>query len=105
VATPEAVDLRAYAALYWAAIQQAAERGHPDVNWGSSAPKQTGLIDFKERWGGASQPVHFHDLPLRGAPPDIESYYDDSGLARRAWKKLPIPLTALLGGPLNRWFC
>ena len=105
VALPEAVPLRPYAALYWAAIRLAAASGHRLLSWGSSAPAQTGLLEFKERWGSTSVPVRFHDLPLRAAPPDIAAYYDGAGLARRAWKRLPLPLTALLGGPLNRWFC
>lgn len=105
IVLPETQALRPYAALYWAAIQLAAARGHREISWGSSAPAQTGLLEFKERWGGASAPVHFHDLALRAAPPDIERYYDSEGFARRVWKRLPIPLTALLGGPLNRWFC
>ncbi len=105
VALPETLPLRPYAALYWAAIRLAAERGQREISWGSSTPEQTGLLEFKERWGGTSVPVHFHDLALRSSPPDIESYYDSEGLARRVWKRLPLPVTALLGGPLTRWFC
>lgn len=105
VGLEEAVAARVYAALYWRAIQLAAERGYRDVSWGSSAPKQTGLIEFKERWGAVTQPVVFYDLPLRGEPPDIEKYYDSEGFVRKAWTKLPLWTTGVLGGPLNRWFC
>jgi hypothetical protein len=105
VCLEEAVGLRVYAALYWRAIQIALENGHAHLSWGSSAPAQSGLIEFKERWGARTRPVHFYDLALKRDAPDIAKYYDSEGLSRRIWRKLPLALTALLGGPLNRWFC
>ena len=102
---PEAVPLRAYAALYWQAILLGLDEGYRRLSWGTSSRDQTGLIEFKERWGSQTQPVCVYSLPVRGKAPDLERYYDSHGLTRRLWRKLPLPATRWLGGPLNRWFC
>lgn len=102
---PEAVPLRAYPALYGRAIEIGLEENFGRLSWGTSSREQTGLIEFKERWGAVSTPTVFYDLTVTSRPPDIGKYYDTEGLKRRAWKRLPLVLTPLLGAPLNRWFC
>jgi hypothetical protein len=102
---PEAVPLRAYAALYWRAIQLAIQLGYQRLSWGTSSRDQTGLIEFKERWGATTRPAVLYTLPVRGTAPDISKYYDSTGLERRLWRKLPIPVTQFGGGILSRWFC
>jgi len=102
---PHAVPLRAYAALYWRAIQLGIQLGYQRISWGTSSRDQTGLIEFKERWGAVTHPAVLYDLPVNGAIPDISRYYDSTGLERRAWRKLPIPVTQWGGGILSRWFC
>jgi len=102
---PEAAPLCAYAALYWRAIRLGLELGYRTLSLGTSARPQTGLVEFKERWGATTRPVVVYDLPVRGRPPALEGYYDGGGLARRLWKKLPVAMTPALGGLLNRWFC
>jgi len=101
---PEAAPVCAYAALYWRAIQMALELGYRSLSLGTSARSQTGLVEFKERWGAQTRPAVIYDLPVRGWPPALESYFGD-GLSRRLWRKLPVCLTPALGGLLNRWFC
>lgn len=102
---PGAVPLRAYPALYWRAMELGLEEGFTRLSWGTSAPDKAGLIEFKERWGAVSQPTVFYDLAVKSSPPDITRYYDTEGFARRAWTRLPLAVTPLLGAPLNRWFC
>lgn len=102
---PHAVPLRAYAALYWRAIQIGIQLGYERLSWGTSSRDQTGLIEFKERWGAVTRPGVLYSLPVRGKIPDISKYYDSSGLERRVWRKLPIPLTQMGGAILSRWFC
>jgi FemAB-related protein (PEP-CTERM system-associated) len=104
-ASSEAVPLRAYAALYGRAIDLSLEIGAERLSWGTSSQNQKGLIEFKERWGATSRPAIFYDLTVRRRPPSIEAYYDSEGVARKAWRRLPMPLTSVLGGWLNRWFC
>ncbi|MHC4594277.1 MAG: GNAT family N-acetyltransferase [Planctomycetota bacterium] len=102
---PEAVPLRVYAALYWRAIEIGLELDYERLSWGTSSRDQTGLIEFKERWGAQSRPAVLHSLPVQGNVPSIEKYYNSEGFARQLWKKLPICVTPFLGGQLNRWFC
>jgi hypothetical protein len=102
---PEAVPARAFAALYGAAIDQGIEEGAQRLNWGTAAPHQVGLIEFKERWGAQTTPAVLYSLPVSGRVPSVSTYYEDGGLARRVWRRLPLPLTVRLGGVLNRWFC
>lgn len=102
---PHAVPLRAYAALYWRAIQLGIQLGYERMSWGTSSRDQTGLVEFKERWGAITRPAVLYSLPVNGAIPDISKYYDSTGLERRAWRKLPLPMTQLGGSILSRWFC
>jgi FemAB-related protein (PEP-CTERM system-associated) len=102
---PEAVPLRAYAALYWRAIQFGLESGFRKLSWGTSSRDQTGLIEFKERWGASSRPAVLYTLPVHGTAPPIERYYDSKGITRQAWRFQPLWTTQVLGGFLNRWFC
>jgi hypothetical protein len=102
---PEAVPLRAYVALYWRAIQFGLKAGYRKLSWGTSSRNQTGLIEFKERWGAHTAPAVLYDLPVRGRIPSIEKYYGSEGLSRWLWRRLPLSTTAVVGGPLNRWFC
>ncbi len=102
---PEAVSLRVYPALYWRAMELGLESGCRRLSWGTSSRSQSGLIEFKERWGAHHRPAVLYDLPVRGKVPSLERYYDSDGLARVVWRKLPLPVTSLLGAGLSRWFC
>jgi len=102
---PEAVPLRAYPALYWRAMEWGLDNGYEHLSWGTSSRAQSGLIEFKERWGAYSHPAVFYGLPVRGALPDVEKYYESGGLARAVWRRLPLGITPFLGGLINRWFC
>jgi hypothetical protein len=102
---PAAVPLRAYAALYWHAICLGLEEGYQRLSWGSSSRDQTGLIEFKERWGATTHAASVYSLAVNGSVPDLERYYDSGGWTRRVWRALPVPATRWLGGPINRWFC
>lgn len=104
LALPEAASLRPTAALYARAIELGLELGFEKLNMGTSARTQTGLIEFKERWGATSRPAVFYSLPVQGKVPPIEKYYDSNGIVQKIWRKLPVSLTPL-GGSLYRWFC
>lgn len=100
-----AVDARVYPALYGACIDMSLDLGAEWLSWGSSSRSQKGLIEFKQRWGGVAETSVRYALPVSGVPADMERYYDSDALARRVWRRLPLKVTATLGGPLNRWFC
>ena len=102
---PEAVSLRTYPLLYGRAIELGLAAGCRRLGWGSSARSQTGLIEFKDRWGSRTWPAAVYGLPLRGSLPSLERYYDSEGIRQRVWRRLPLAATRVLGGPINRWFC
>lgn len=105
VALKEVIPLRAYPALYGATIDLGLQLGAHTLNWGASGKSQKGLIEFKRRWGSESSVGVRYSLAVRRPAPDLEKYFDSSGLERRAWRHLPVGITARLGGVLNRWFC
>jgi hypothetical protein len=102
---PEAVSLRAFAALYAHALDLAARLGIRRFSLGTSSRAQSGLVEFKERWGAVSAPAVVYQAAVRREPPSLERYFSEDGLAQRAWRRLPVGATPLLGGVLNRWFC
>lgn len=104
-ALPGTEKLKLYPALYGAIVDLCIEQGIELLSWGTTAPSQTGLITYKERWAGESRPLWVYQASASGTPPSIDRYYDQTNLARRAWKHLPIALTRVPGGILNRWFC
>lgn len=102
---PEAVPLRAYVALYWRAIQFGLKSGYRRLSWGTSSRGQSGLIEFKERWGAQTRPAVVYGLPVKRDVPSLEKYYDTKGFTRRLWRALPLRVTRFSGGAINRWFC
>jgi hypothetical protein len=102
---PDAAALRAPAALYGEALERAVAEGVRRFSMGSSAPHQTGLVEFKERWGAESRWAVAYGAAVLSPPPDLARYFNEAGLAQRAWRRLPLFVTRALGGPLNRWFC
>ncbi len=104
VCLPEVVPLRAYMPLYWWAIKLGLELNCNTLSWGTSPRNQPSLIEFKERWGAESRSAIFYNLPIKRKVPSIEMYYDTESIVRKTWKKLPLRVTSLLGGHINRWF-
>jgi hypothetical protein len=105
VCLPQAFQLRANPALYGAAINLAIDHGAARFSMGSSAPHQTGLLDFKQRWGATTRHAVLYTAAVRGSAPDLSRYFNEQGLAQRIWRRLPVFATRPLGGTLNRWFC
>ncbi len=105
VCLPQYVDRRAYVLLYWEAIKVGLGLGFRRLSWGTSSKDQQGLIAFKKGWGSLTQPAFLLSAAIQGSVPNIETYYDSNGLARRLWKKTPRFITRMAGPPLNRWYC
>ena len=102
---PEAIPLRAFAAIYGFALDLAVKEGVRRFSFGTSSRAQSGLVDFKERWGAVSRPAVVYQAAVKTQPPSLEKYYNEGGLAQRAWRRLPVAATPHLGHLLNRWFC
>jgi hypothetical protein len=98
---PKHLELRPNHALLWAALQDAAAAGC-NFDLGRAAPEQTGLVEFKRRWGGQAIPLAYDYWPEPGG---INLARRDRGpLAAMAvvWSRLPARV-ARLGSGLYRY--
>jgi hypothetical protein len=89
-------------AMYWSIIQDAIARRRRRFDFGRSTPGD-GTYLFKEQWGARPAPLHW-EYQLIG---DTSLPQDDRQSARyhariEAWKKLPLPLTTVLGPRIAR---
>jgi hypothetical protein len=101
--TKEALSVNAGAALYWAAMSDAAEQGCTGFNCGLSWVGDKGLIHWKEGWGGETRPVHLYAMPIRSDVPAPGGYFEGYRLAKAVWRKLPLPIVDAVGHAVTRW--
>jgi Acetyltransferase (GNAT) domain len=99
----EALKSNAGHALWWQAMQDAAQAGCKEFNCGITWIGDTGLIDWKEGWGGTSRPVYTYVLPLRSKPPEAGGYFEGYAFAKAVWKRLPLPVADVIGHNVTRW--
>lgn len=89
-------------ALYWGAIRRAIARGARRFDFGRSTIG-SGPYRFKESWGGVAVPCRWH-RPLEGTR-GAEAATTASRrfrLLSAAWRRLPLPLTRVLGPRIVR---
>lgn len=105
---PWASSLREYSRLspnmllYWAMLEYACENGYGYFDFGRSSPDE-GTYKFKEQWGAAPSPLHWHYI-FQNRDQIGEEKQDDKSKFDKAiqyWKKLPVPVTKIIG-PLIR---
>ncbi|MGH7605875.1 MAG: GNAT family N-acetyltransferase [Gemmatimonadales bacterium] len=87
--------------LLWSALADAVRAGVV-FDLGRAAAEQTGLVEFKRRWGGQRVPLAYDYWPMAGG---LNVRRRDGGmlaLAARAWSLLPLPLVRL-GARLYRY--
>jgi len=108
LSNPWASSLREYShmgpnmLLYWKMLEYACQKGFAYFDFGRSAPYE-GTFKFKEQWGAVP-----HKLSWIYATPSHKTFldtgYDRSRFERAitCWKKLPVPLTKLIGPILRK---
>lgn len=98
---PAALSFRPNHLLIWTALQDAiaAERG---FDLGRAAPEQTGLVEFKLRWGGQPVPLAYDYWPTPGGLNVASRDRGSLALAARIWSRLPRPV-ARIGSVLYRY--
>ncbi len=101
--SPESLAVNAGQALWWRALQDVAANGCPSFNCGVSWSGDSGLIKWKEGWGGTSRPVETYVLPIRARAPEAGAYFEGYGLAKALWKRLPLPIVDVVGHQVTRW--
>ena len=96
--------LRANYCQYWGIVEYCLEHGVPRFELGRS-PKGSSHIRFKRKWGALDVDVIYNVLLVnpqksyRSVPTLPPAYR----LATEAWKRLPLPVTTLLGPRLARY--
>lgn len=112
-AVGEYIGRRADAARYhfhdlfqWEAIHAAWMAGCRSFDLGNATARQEGLARYKLKWGGRPRPVYRYSFPTGNsatlASPNASLTRARSPWERTVWQRVPLGLTAHLGGWLNQ---
>lgn len=83
--------------LYWSCLKFACEKGFTTFDFGRST-KEESTYKFKEQWGATPSPMVWSYWVRDGAKvPDITPRNRKYHLAIEVWKRLPLPVTRILG--------
>ncbi|HEX3653498.1 MAG TPA: FemAB family XrtA/PEP-CTERM system-associated protein [Rhizomicrobium sp.] len=88
--------------LYWEVMRRAAERGCRVFDFGRSKIG-TGSHDYKRNWGFEPEPLVYEYLPFdKEGIPDLNPLNPKYRLAIELWRRLPLPITKLVGPAIVR---
>jgi FemAB-related protein (PEP-CTERM system-associated) len=94
--------LKANDFMYWEVMRRACEQGVRLFDFGRSK-RGTGSFDFKRNWGFEPEPMSYEYHLVRSSQvPDINPLNPKYRLFIEGWKRLPLPLSRLLGPWLSR---
>jgi len=85
---PETLEERPNHVLLWTALRDAIGAGVV-FDLGRAAPEQTGLVEFKRRWGGEPTPLAYDYWPVAAGLNVAPRHRGTLGLAARVWSALP----------------
>jgi len=110
VTVPWASSLRRYSSkcpnnmLYWEALEYACERDYRRFDFGRSSV-DSGTYAFKKQWG--AKPVQVYWQLLSRAPERksvaFAAHEAKYKIVIEAWKRLPVPVTIILGPAIRRY--
>lgn len=105
---PWASSLREYSRLapnmllYWSVLSFASERGYHMFDFGRSTPGE-GTYQFKAQWGATPMPLYWYYWMRESGPlPEINPQNRKYRLAIEIWKRLPLPITQMVGPRIVR---
>jgi hypothetical protein len=101
----DSMSLHPNDALQFHAITAACRDGMRYYDLGKAAAWQTGLVEFKTKWGGLPRPLYRYHYP-RAHDVEAEVLGEEGWVRRlrdRTWRALPLGLTARLGSVIYRW--
>jgi hypothetical protein len=84
--------------VFWDLIRNAKERGFVELDFGRSECANTGLVTFKDRWGGNRQLLRYLRYPERAAPSDGNPLLMDLG--KKVFARCPQGVLKLAGNLL-----
>lgn len=89
--------------MYWELLCHAARAGYRTFDFGRSR-EGTGAYHFKRHWGFEPTPLPYQYVLLGDSRmPDLSPSNPKMRLAVNAWKRLPLPLTKVIGPRLTRY--
>ena len=89
--------------MYWELMCHVAKAGYRTFDFGRSR-EGTGAYNFKRHWGFVPIPLPYQYILAEGRRmPDLSPSNSKMRVAVRAWKKLPLPVTKIVGPRLTRF--
>jgi FemAB-related protein (PEP-CTERM system-associated) len=96
------LNLAANNLLFWNAMVWGCAQGYKRFDLGRTACDNEGLMEFKRRWGATKEPLLYYYYPhASGLAATSESNWKYL-LFTNFWRKLPLSVTASLGGYLYK---
>jgi len=109
LSNPWASSLRRYGQfapnmlLYWAMLEYACRQGYRTFDFGRSAVDE-GTYRFKEQWGAKPAPLYWYKFARNSrASNDMTSASRWMIRASECWKRLPVPVTRVLGPRIRQY--
>jgi FemAB-related protein (PEP-CTERM system-associated) len=100
--TPEARRNKAFDFMYWDVMRRASESGIRIFDYGRSK-EGTGSYRFKKHWGFTPEPLHYEYFLVKAREmPNLSPTNPRYHFFIEAWKRLPLPVTRVLGPMLAR---
>ena len=100
--TSQARDLAANDFMYWEVMRRACERGFRLFDFGRSKVN-TGAYHFKRNWGFEPTPLTYEFRLIAAEKiPEVNPLNPKFQAFIALWRRLPVPLTKLLGPPIVR---
>ena len=106
---PWASSLRRYShlapnmLLYWSMLEFACQNNYRCFDFGRSTPNE-GAYRFKEQWGAKPKPLYwYHFFKADSQYLGDGSSKDKMSKAIEYWKKLPIPVTKIIGPRIRKY--
>jgi len=88
--------------MYWQVMERARERGARVFDFGRSK-RGTGSFDFKCNWGFEPEPLCYEYFLVRAREvPNLSPTNAKFSRLIDVWRRLPLPLTRMLGPPIAR---
>lgn len=95
-------DLKGNDFMYWSVMEKACRDGIEVFDYGRSSV-DSGAYRFKKHWGFEPQPLHYqYYLVKSDSIPSLNPSNPRYRLLIDAWKRLPLPIAALVGPPLAK---
>ena len=102
-ALPSALAYSVNDFMYWELMCHAARSGSRTFDFGRSR-EGTGAYHFKRHWGFEPVPLPYQYILGEGSRiPDVSPSNGRLAWAVRAWKRLPVPMTKIVGPRLTRY--